>query len=116
MATASAHSTMSVANSPVVSAVADSTDTIMPRPLPPMTNSPTTAPVMDRVKPLRMPVRIAARAIGASMWTIIAGPEAPSSSAASVISSSMVRRPSTVDRTSGKRTSRVHSRTIGVSP
>jgi len=72
--------------------------------------------VIDSVKPLRTPVNVAGRASGHSIHLAICAPAAPSTRAASKTSRSMLRRPSTVDSTIGKKTMTEHSRTTGRMP
>ncbi len=45
-----------VENMPVVSTLSRCVDNSIPKPSPPIIISPTTAPVMDRVNPVRSPV------------------------------------------------------------
>ena len=88
----------------------------MPSPLPPMVISPMTAPVTDKVKPVRNPDRMAGRASGSSIYATMDGPWAPSSRAASMMSVSRLRRPSRTDTVIGKKTMRTHSTTVGTVP
>ena len=91
-------------------------ESTMPSPVPPMVISPTTAPVTDRVKPVRSPARIAGRAMGSSMCTIMEAPWAPSSLAASRTSASRPRRPSRTVTVMGKKTMKAHRTTTGAVP
>ena len=66
-------------NIPAVSTFVRICESNIPRPFPPITISPTTAPVIERVKPLRIPARIAGEANGVSIRRAIVRPAAPSS-------------------------------------
>ena len=88
----------------------------MPRPRPPIVNSPTTAPVTDSAMPARMPASTLGSAIGDSTHTSDCHHEAPSRRAASSTSRGRARTPSTVVMSIGKNATTAQRIAMGVSP
>ncbi len=105
-----------VANMPVVSTAWLWAVRSMPSPRPPIVNSPTTAPVTDRVRPLRSPVRMWAVASGSSTCHSSVPVPAPSSRAAFTMSRGIWLIPSAVLSMIGKNTMMAQSTTIGRKP
>ena len=72
--------------------------------------------MIDKVKPLRIPVRVAGNASGHSIQRASWRGSAPSTRAASRTSRSILRSPSAVDSTIGKKTMIEQSSTTGTVP
>ena len=103
-------------NIPVVSEACRDRVRRVPRPLPPMTNSPTTAPVIASAAPARMPARIDGAAMGSSMCQSRCHGPAPSSIPASRARMSRRRNPMMVVVTIGKNATIAHRTAIGTAP
>src|SRR5260221_1077233 len=82
----------------------------------PVTNSPTTAPVIERVRLVRNPARMAGSDSGDSICQSSCQRVAPSTRAASSTSRSSGRKPSAVETTAGKKTISAQSTATGGSP
>lgn len=105
-----------VANIPVVSTEWEWAVRSIPSPCPPIVNSPTTAPVTDRVKPLRSPVRMWGIARGSSTCHSNTREPAPSRRAAFTMSRGIWEMPRAVLSMIGKNTMIAHSTTMGTKP
>ena len=104
------------ANTAAVSAASRERVSSVPSPEPPITISPTTAPVMASTSPPRTPARTAGAAIGSSMCQRRCQTPAPSSSECSITRMSSPRKPTMVVVTMGKNATMAHNTAIGTVP